>query len=188
MFLLYCFNSFNFVIATIFSKSSAILLIALLFTLFAAFFLCNFDMCKCILPRILKRSKLGSLGLHQKNLKLCFLNMSSLSFPSSELQFSWFSSSTLIVRLSFLNQISEFLIIFIFSAIDVSSSTIMLSWLYPNFFLNSVASGNLQRSIISRASFSILKTSSSPSKYALFFFFFFCSAFCFFAAVSSRSL
>ena len=80
MFLAYRFNSFNFVTATIFSKSSAILLI----TLFAAFFSRNFDMRKFILPRNLKRSKLGSLGLHRKILKLYFQNMPSLSFLSSE--------------------------------------------------------------------------------------------------------
>ena len=80
MFLAYRFNSFNFVTATIFLKSSAILLI----TLFSAFFSPNFDMCKFISPRNLKRSKLGSLGLHQKILKLCFLNMCSLPFSSSE--------------------------------------------------------------------------------------------------------
>ena len=48
------------------------------------FFLRNFDMYKFILPTNLKRSKLGSLGLHRKILKLCFLNMSPLSFSSSE--------------------------------------------------------------------------------------------------------
>ena len=84
MFLAYRFNSFNFVTATIFSKSSAVLLITLLFALFAAFFSRNFDMCKSISPRNLKISKLRSLGLHQKVLKLCFLNMSSLSFSLSE--------------------------------------------------------------------------------------------------------
>ena len=61
MFLAHRFNSFNFVTATIFSMCSAILLIAL----FAAFSSHNFDMCKLILPRNLKRSKLGSLGLHR---------------------------------------------------------------------------------------------------------------------------
>ena len=99
MFLAYCFNFFDLVTATVVSKSSAILLIALLFALFAAFSMRNFDMCKFISPRNLKRSKLGSLGLHQKILKLCFLNMSSLSFSSSESQFSWFPSSILIIRL-----------------------------------------------------------------------------------------
>ena len=84
MFLIYRFNSFEFVAVTIFSKSSAILLT----TSFAAFFSHNFDMCKFILPRNLKRSKLGSLGLHRKILKLCFQNMPSLSFLSSETQFS----------------------------------------------------------------------------------------------------
>ena len=84
MFLSYCFNCFNFVTATIFSKSSAILLIALLFALFAAFFLRNFDMCKFILPGNLKRLKIRSMGLPQKILKLCFLNMSYFSFSSSE--------------------------------------------------------------------------------------------------------
>ena len=84
MFLAYRFNSFNFVTATIFSKSSAILLITLLFALFAPFFSHNYDKCKFILPINLKRSKLGSLGLHRKILKLCFLKMSSLSFSSSE--------------------------------------------------------------------------------------------------------
>ena len=88
MFLVYRFNSFNFVTATIFSKLSALLLIALLFPLFSPFSSRNFDMYKFISPRNLKRSKLGSLELHQKNLKLCFLNMSSLSFSSPELQFS----------------------------------------------------------------------------------------------------
>ena len=80
MFLAYRFNSFDFVTVTIFSKSSVILLI----TPFTAFCSCNFDMYKIISPKNLKRSKLGSLGLHQKILKLCFLNMSSLSFSSSE--------------------------------------------------------------------------------------------------------
>ena len=84
MFLAYRFNSFNFVTAIIFSKSSAVLLITLLFALFAAFFSRNFDMYKSISPRNLKISKLRSLGLHQNLLKLCFLNMFSLSFSSSE--------------------------------------------------------------------------------------------------------
>ena len=43
MFLAYRFNSFNFAIAFIFSKSSVILLIALLFPLFSAFSSHNFD-------------------------------------------------------------------------------------------------------------------------------------------------
>ena len=68
MFLTYCFNSFNFATATIFLKSSVILLI----TLFTAFFLHNFDTYKFISPKNLKRSKLGSFGLHLKILKLCF--------------------------------------------------------------------------------------------------------------------
>ena len=59
----------------------------------------------------------------------------------------------------------------IFSAIDVSYRIIISSWLYPNFFLNSVASGNLQCSIISRVSFSIIKIPDSPSKNALYFCF-----------------
>ena len=80
MLLAYCFNSFNFVTVTICVKSSAILLI----TPFTEFFSCNFDTYKFISPKNLKRSKLGSFGLHQKILKLCFLNMSSLSFSSSE--------------------------------------------------------------------------------------------------------
>ena len=84
MFLAYRFNSFDFVTATIFSKSSAILLI----TSFAAFFSRNFDARKFISPTDLKRSELGSLELHRKTLKLCSLNMSSLSFSSSESQFS----------------------------------------------------------------------------------------------------
>ena len=79
MFLAYRFNSYNFVTATIFSKSSVILLI----TPFTAFFLSNFDTYKFISPKNLKRSKLGSFGLHQKILKLCFLNISSLSFSTS---------------------------------------------------------------------------------------------------------
>ena len=80
MFLAYRFNSFNFLTATIFSKSSVILLI----TSFAAFSSRDFDMYKSISPENLKRSKLGSSGLHQKILELFFLNMSSLSFSSSE--------------------------------------------------------------------------------------------------------
>ena len=80
MFLTYLFNSFNFVTATIFSKSSVILLI----TLFTEFFSCNSDTYKFISPKNLKSSKLGLFGLHQKNLKLRFLNMSSMSFSSSE--------------------------------------------------------------------------------------------------------
>ena len=77
MCLAYRFNSFDFVTAT---KSSAILLI----TPFTALSLCNFDMYKIILLKNLKRSNSGLLELHQKILKLCFLNMSSLSFSSSE--------------------------------------------------------------------------------------------------------
>ena len=59
----------------------------------------------------------------------------------------------------------------IFSAIDVSSWTIMSSRLYPNFFLNSMASGNLQWSIISCVSFSIIKMPFSPLKNVLCFSF-----------------
>ena len=84
MFLAYCFNSYNFVTATIFLKTSSTWLIASLFPLFSAFSSRNVDMCKFISLRNLKRSKLESLGLHRKILKLCFLNMSSLSFSSSE--------------------------------------------------------------------------------------------------------
>ena len=80
MFLAYHFNSFNFVTAPIFLKSSLTLLIALLFLLFSAFSPCNVDTCKFILPKNLKRSKLGSLGLHQKILKLRFLNVFSFFF------------------------------------------------------------------------------------------------------------
>ena len=80
MFLRYRFNSFNFATATIFSKSSVILLI----TLLTEFFSCNSDTHKFISPKKLKRSKLGSFQLHRKILKLCLLNMSSLSFSSSE--------------------------------------------------------------------------------------------------------
>ena len=80
MFLAYHFNSFDFVTATTFLKSSVILLI----TPFTAFSSCNFDIYKFISPKNLKRSKLGSFGLHQKILKLRFLNISSLSFSSSE--------------------------------------------------------------------------------------------------------
>ena len=79
MFLAYLFNSSNFVTATFFLKSSVILLI----TPFTEFFPCNLDTYKFISPKNLKRPKLGSFGLHQKILKLCFINMSSLSFSSS---------------------------------------------------------------------------------------------------------
>ena len=75
MFLTYRFNSFNFVTATIFSRSSVILLI----TPFTEFFSCNFDTYRFISPKNLKISILESFGLHQKNLKLYFLNMASLS-------------------------------------------------------------------------------------------------------------
>ena len=80
MLLAYRFNSFDFVTATTFLISSVILLI----TPFTAFSLRNFDMYKIILPKHLKRSNSGSLGLHQKNLKLCFLNIFPLSFLSSK--------------------------------------------------------------------------------------------------------
>ena len=80
MFLAYRFNSFDFVTAAIFSKSSVILLI----TSFTAFSSCNFDMYKIISPKNLERSNSRLLGLHQKTLKLCFFNMSSLSFSLSE--------------------------------------------------------------------------------------------------------
>ena len=66
MFLAYRFNSFDFVTVTIFSKSSVILLI----TAFTTFSSRNFDMCKIISPKNLKRSNSGLLGLHQKILKL----------------------------------------------------------------------------------------------------------------------
>ena len=46
-----------------------------------------------------------------------------------------------------------------------------MSWLYPNFFLNFMGFGNLERSIIPRVSFSIIKILSSPSKNALYFSF-----------------
>ena len=72
MFLAYRFNSFNFVTATVFLKSSLTLLIALLFPLFSAFSSRNVDMCKFISPKNLKRSKLGSLVLHQKILNYGF--------------------------------------------------------------------------------------------------------------------
>ena len=62
-------------------------------------------------------------------------------------------------------------IFIIFSAIDFSSQTIMPSWLYRDFFLNSMASVNLRRSMISRVSFSIRKIPFSPLKNALYFCF-----------------
>ena len=82
MFLAYRFNSFNFV--TIFLKSSSALLIALLFPLFSAFSSRNVDICKFISPKNLKRSKLGSLGLHQKNFEIMIFKHDSLSFSSFE--------------------------------------------------------------------------------------------------------
>ena len=66
MFLAYRFSSFDFVTVTIFSKSLVILLI----TPFTAVSSRNVDMYKFILPTNLKKSKLGSLRLHQKILKL----------------------------------------------------------------------------------------------------------------------
>ena len=62
MFLAYRFNSFNFVTATIFLKSSVILLI----TPLIAFFSRNFDMYEFISPKSLKRSKLGYLDYIEK--------------------------------------------------------------------------------------------------------------------------
>ena len=82
MFLRYRFNSFNFVTATIFLSIS--FEVILLITLLTEFLSCNSNTHKFILPKNLKRSKLGSFGLHQKILKLCFINMSFLSFSSSE--------------------------------------------------------------------------------------------------------
>ena len=63
--LAYRFNSFNFAIATIFSKSSVILLITLFTTLFCTFFheILTYQF---ISPKNLKRSKLGLFGLHEK--------------------------------------------------------------------------------------------------------------------------
>ena len=66
MFLENCFNSSDFVTATIFSKSLVILLI----TPFTAFSSRNFYMYKIISTKNLKRSNLGLLGLHQKILIL----------------------------------------------------------------------------------------------------------------------
>ena len=51
MFLGYCFNYFNIATATIFLKCSAILLITLLFALFAAFSSRNVDMSKFVSPK-----------------------------------------------------------------------------------------------------------------------------------------
>ena len=62
MILAYCFNSFDFVTVTTFSKSSVILLI-LPFTEFSSR---NFDKYEIISHKSLKRSNSGSLGLHQK--------------------------------------------------------------------------------------------------------------------------
>ena len=59
MFLAYCFNSFDFVTATIFSKSSVILLM----TPFPEFSSCNFVMYKYISPKNFKRSNSGLLEL-----------------------------------------------------------------------------------------------------------------------------
>ena len=66
MFLAYRFNTFDFVNATIFSKSSA----SFLDQLIRCFFSRNFDMYKFILPTNLNLSKLGLLALHQEILKL----------------------------------------------------------------------------------------------------------------------
>ena len=56
----------------------------------------------------------------------------------------------------------------------------MSSGLDPNFFLNSMASGNLQGSIVLRVSFSIMKIPVSPSKNVLNF----CFSFSVMSAVS----
>ena len=66
MFLAYRFNSFDFITANIFLKSSVVLLI----NPFTAFSSRNFDMYKIISPKNLKRSNSGLLGLHQKILEL----------------------------------------------------------------------------------------------------------------------
>ena len=62
MFLAYRFNYFDFVTATIFSKSSVILLI----TPFTAFSLHNFDMYKIISPKNLKRSNSDYWNYNEK--------------------------------------------------------------------------------------------------------------------------
>ena len=69
MFLAYRFHSFDFVTASIFSKSSVILLIIS----FAAFFSRNFGTDKFISPKNVKGSNSGSFGLHLKILKACLL-------------------------------------------------------------------------------------------------------------------
>ena len=56
----------------------------------------------------------------------------------------------------------------IFSEFDVSSQILMSLRLYPIFFLNFMASGNLQRSIISRVN---LKIPSLSLKNVLYFCF-----------------
>ena len=119
-------------------------------------------------------------------------------------KFSWIPSSTSIIRLWFFNQTSGFPLInfllstisslgdsfIIFSAIDDSSPAITFSWLYPFFFLlqllEAIASGNLQRSIISWATFSIIKAPSSSLKSVLYFCF--SSSVSFFTAVFFDSL
>ena len=176
----YRFNSFDFVTPTIFSKSSATLLIALLFPLFSAFSSRNFDMSKFISPRNLKRSKLGSLVLNQKILKLCFLNILlflfhhlffMISFINLNNNLMIFKPNIWLLNFLLSTIFSLWKSLIIFSAIDVSSQNIMSSWLYPNLFLNSMASGNLQCSIISRVSFSMIKVPVSASDNALYFCF-----------------
>ena len=137
MFLGYRFNSFDFFTGTIFSKSSAILLM----TSLAAFSFLNFDMCKFILPTSLKWSKLGSLGLHRKILKLCILNMPSLSFSSSESYFSWFPSSISIMRLWFLNQISGYLLlIFLLSRMFSLGKSFCYWCFFSNYYVVAIIS------------------------------------------------
>ena len=96
-----------------------------------------------------------------------------------------FPSLTSIIILWFSNQIFGFLLLnfslsaiflwgtsfIIFSAIDVSSQTVISLWFYSKFFLNSMAFGNLQRPIITSVSFSVIKTPSLISKNVLYFYF-----------------
>ena len=142
-FLAYCFNSFDFVTAAIFSKSSVILSITS-FTAFLAkfchvriYFVCKF-----------KKIKVRIIGITSNNLKIVlFKHVFSLFFIIwviiFMISFINFKNNITIFKPNIWFPVIKFCIkhnIFVrkkfyyFFTIDVSSQTIMSSWLYPNFF------------------------------------------------------
>ena len=113
----------------------------------------------------------------------------------------------MIFYFNFNNNIIIFKPIIWFSVINFSLSTIfslgkifyyflLLTFLHKSvclcdyiffFFFKFMAFGNLQHSVISRVSFSIIKIPSLSLKNALYFFFFFCNVFYFFTTTFFNS-